>query len=415
MTPAASSHPGLSRAEWRVLILLVASIFINYIDRGNLSVAAPPLKSDLGLTDYELGKLLSSFFWTYSGIQLIGAAGWLVDRFSVGWVLAIAYFLWSGATAASGAVTTFGALLALRLVLGVSESVAYPAYSKILAGGFPEYHRGLANALIDAGSKIGPALGTLMGGVLMARFGWRAFFVTLGLGSMLWLIPWLIWMPRDTAAQAAQARDCASAAEILTRGKAWGIFFGHFAGNYYWYFLLTWLPFYLVRERGFSMSRMGFLGGLTYLTISVATVAGGYFSDRWIRAGGTPTRVRKSFTTIGLAGATVILPVASVHSENLAIVLLLIASFFYGLFSSNHWAIAQTVSGPKAAGKWTGLQNGVANLAGVIAPWLTGAVAQWTGSFVPAFVVTACIALAGASMYVFVVGEVAPIAWKERS
>jgi MFS family permease len=199
----------LSQRMWIVLALLVFSVFINYIDRGNLSTAAPLLKRELSLSPKEMGVLLSSFFWTYAAFQIV--SGWLVDRFNVNWVIAGGFFLWSAATAGTGLVTGFGALLILRMILGMGESVAYPAYSKILAGNLPEYHRGLANALIDAGSKCGPALGTLLGGMLMARFGWRPFFIVLGCVSMLWLPPWFRWMPRGETRRLASARFSAMA------------------------------------------------------------------------------------------------------------------------------------------------------------------------------------------------------------
>ena len=99
-------------------------------------------------------------------------------------------------TAVTGLATTFTALFIMRLVLGAGESVAYPCYSLILARYFPEQHRGVANSLINAGSKLGPALGTLLGGLLIARIGWRALFVILGFGALIWLIPWMMWRPR---------------------------------------------------------------------------------------------------------------------------------------------------------------------------------------------------------------------------
>src|SRR5437868_5947124 len=172
-TPSMTVRTRLSGALTLVLILLACSVFINYIDRGNLSIAAPLLKGELKISDSQLGLLLSSFFWTYALFQIV--SGWMVDRFNVNWVIAGGFFLWSAATAATGLIHGFVALMALRLILGMGESVAYPSYSKILARHFPEYHRGLANALIDAGSKCGPAIGTLLGGVLMARYGWRPF------------------------------------------------------------------------------------------------------------------------------------------------------------------------------------------------------------------------------------------------
>ena len=101
-------------------------------------------------------------------MQLFLIAGWLADRFNVCWILAAGFFLWSGATAVTGATRTFAMMFALRLVLGVGESIAYPSYSRIMANYFPEHHRGMANAVIDAGTKLGPAMGTLLGGFLMA-------------------------------------------------------------------------------------------------------------------------------------------------------------------------------------------------------------------------------------------------------
>src|ERR1035441_3165792 len=174
----------LSKRERWILALLVVSAFINYIDRANLSVGAASIRKELGLTNYQLGLLLSAFFWTYAACQLFALAGWLVDRFHVGWVYAAGFLLWSAATAGTGLSRGFAPLFGLRLLLGIGESVAYPTFARILAT-FPERRRGLANALIDAGTRTGPAVGTLLGGLLMARFGWRIFFVALGLGSML--------------------------------------------------------------------------------------------------------------------------------------------------------------------------------------------------------------------------------------
>src|SRR5579871_3269277 len=177
-----------------VLFLLALSVFINYLDRGNLSIAAPLLKIEFQLSATQLGLLLSSFFWTYS--FFLPVSGWLVDRFDVKWVLACGFILWSAATAATGAVHAFGTLLLARLVLGAGESVSYPACSTILSRYLPEHKRGFANASIIAGMAMGRAVGTLAGGILMSGFGWRPVFLVVGLTSLLWLLPWLRWMPK---------------------------------------------------------------------------------------------------------------------------------------------------------------------------------------------------------------------------
>src|ERR1700736_3347314 len=238
----------------RVLVLLGLSVFINYIDRANLSVAAPLLKSELGLSASQLGILLSAFFWTYSCMQI--PVGWLVDRFEVKWVFAIGFFIWSAATAFTGVVHAFVALVATRVVLGVGESVAYPAYSKIFASHFVERQRGVANSVIGAGQTLGPALGILFGGTLVARFGWRPFFIVLGLVCLLWLLPWFRWMPRTSSHGLMHMKQGPGLSEIVKLRSSWGTWIGHFCSNYFLYFLLTWLPFYLVSDRHFSVDGM---------------------------------------------------------------------------------------------------------------------------------------------------------------
>ena len=406
----AAGPVGASGAQWRVLALLVLSVSINYIDRGNLSIAAPLLKDELGISGSQLGVLLSAFFWTYAVFQIV--SGWLVDRFDVNWVLAGGFFLWSIATTATGIVKGFGLLLMLRLLLGIGESVAYPCYSKILAAHYEEHQRGLANSLIDAGAKCGPALGTLAGGMLMAWFGWRPFFIVLGLGSLLWLPLWFQLMPRSQSEAASVSRQVPGIRRILSFRSAWATFAGHFCSNYFWYFLLTWLPFYLVRERQFSMNTMATVGALAYFVTAVSTTITGWISDRAIAAGATPTRVRKTCTGVGLGSATIIVAVTVVSDPIVSMGLLMLACCAYGVYASSHWAITQTLAGPLAAGKWSGLQNFIANLAGVVAPALTGFVIDRTGQFFWAFATSAGVVLIGAGIYVFVLGPVEPVQWR---
>jgi MFS family permease len=409
-TPTTAVRTRLSGPLTLVLFLLAFSVFINYIDRGNLSIAAPLIKGELQITDSQLGLLLSAFFWTYAMFQIV--SGLLVDRFNVNWVIAGGFFLWSAATAATGFIQGFAALLIFRLILGIGESVAYPSYSKILARHFPEYHRGLANALIDAGSKCGPAIGTLAGGVLMARYGWRPFFIVLGLVSLVWLIPWLRWMPKGHGNVTHGSLKPPGIGQILRQRSAWGSFGGLFCTNYFWYFLLTWLPSYLVRERNFSMNKMAVVGAAAYFAIGLATTISGWLSDRWIAAGAGTTRVRKGFAVVGLSLSTVILGVSIAPNQTIAMAFLMLSCIAFGIYTCSLWSITQTIAGPMAAGKWTGLQNFVGNLAGVVAPWLTGVVLDKTGEFFWAFVVAAAMEFIAVGMFLFVIGKVEQVEWK---
>jgi len=403
---------GLTGKLSAVLVLLGISVFINYVDRGNLSIAAPMLKDELRISATQLGILLSAFFWTYACLQPI--AGWLVDRVNVNWVIAGGFFLWSAATAATGLVHTFSVLFALRLLLGIGESVAYPSYSKIIALNFPEEHRGLANAVISAGLLLGPGIGMLLGGTLMGMFGWRPFFLVLGLASLLWLVPWIKWMPKARAPNKRSATGAPSLAEFLRLRSAWGSCVGLFSCNYVNYFLITWLPFYLVRERHFSMSTMARIGGLAYLLGACSSTFSGWLSDRWIMSGGTPTRVRKTFTGGGLILAGTFLGLSAATGPRTCLVMLVLGVISFGVTSSNVWAITQTLAGPQAAGRWTGFQNFIGNLAGVVAPAVTGFVVGRTGHFYWAFAILLAVTIMGTLSWVFLVGPVEQVVWHKK-
>jgi MFS family permease len=400
-----------SSTPWFLLFLLFVSVMINYVDRGSIATAAPLISRELSLSPLQMGVLFSAFFWSYTGAMV--GAGWTCDRYNICWVLAGGYLLWSVATLCSGLVSTLSALIIFRLALGLGESVAFPAYSRIIANQFSIDRRGLPNAILDSGTKIGPAIGTLVGGLLMARFGWRALFVTLGIVSLMWLVPWSLWGPRQLRWSEGSQREGPSLANILTKRDAWGTFFGNFCCNYAYYFLMTWLPYYLVKVRHLSIARMAVLGSLPLIGSAVTSVTAGWVSDRWIRSGSSPTLVRKTFVVSGLLLATLMVPSAIAKDVNGCIAFLIAAYFAFGLFSSNHWAITQTLAGPFAAGKWTGLQNCCANVAGIVAPYLTGWIVVKTGSFFPAYVSASVILVLGAASYLFVVRAVKPIAWEE--
>lgn len=405
------AHPPrrMTGPQWIFLSLLVLSVFINYIDRGSVGIAGPLLQRELKLDPYEFGKLAAAFFWTYAPMQIV--SGWLVDRFNVNHVYAAGFFVWSVATLITGSISTAAELMLLRLVLGIGESVAYPAYSKIISANFPEHHRGLANGLIDAGSKMGPALGVLLGGLFMADYGWRVFFWSMGFSSLLWLIPWFIWAPKDRLVELKDRVPTPSIGQILKLRAAWGNYLGLLCANYVWYFILLWLPSYFVNERHYTPKQMGVLGSLPYWSVALASSISGIMADRVISAGGQPVRVRKAFIAGGLMFSTLILPAAMVKDQTISLILLSLGCFAFGFFSSNHWALAQTLAGPLAAGKWTGLANAIGNIPGILGPLFTGWVVKETGEYYYAFVVCASFAVLGTISYVLVIDRYETVDW----
>ena len=397
------------------MLLLVVSVLINYVDRSNLSLAVPAIRHQFSLSPVQIGLLLSAFFWTYSLTQLFGIAGYLSDRFPVGWVLATGYILWSGATVMTGAVSGFVALYATRLLLGLGESVAYPCYSRVFAE-LPQQQRGRANAFIDAGTKLGPSIGAFIGGLLLVHFGWRVLFLALGLGGLLWLLPWLKFMPRTNHRAQATGVDRRWVGRLFRLPCAWGCFFGHFAGNYFYYFLLTWMPAYLAGEKKLSIAHMSQLTSALFLLIAVSAISAGYISDALIVHGFSPTAVRRTSVVIGLSTASSLLLLAVVPASlNFWIAIMCFACLGYGAYTSNHWAIAQTLAGTSMAGRWSSVQNGIANLSGVVAPWATGFIVERTGSARMSFVLTGAVALAGAFSWALLVDRVEPVEWGSSS
>ena len=395
-----------------LLLLLSLSILINYIDRGNLSVAAPLLKEELHLTASQLGTLLGAFFWTYMALMVV--SGWLVDCFDVSWVLAGGFALWSLATGFTGVVHGFATLLICRMLLGAGESVAFPAYGKILARHVAQEHRGIANAMITCGMSLGPAIGTLVCGGLMASYGWRPVFVVLGFASLIWIVPWIRWMPKHPSN--SKPSICpASVPEILGRRAFWGAAIGHFCLNYPFYLMILWLPYFLVTERHLSMQEMAREGALFYLMYAIAAPILAGIADSAIRAGASSNFVRKLSMAIGAMVIAASILGCAAASARTSYICLLIMGVGCGFTGPNIFLFAQTLAGPSVVGRWTGLQNCFANLAGVVVAPLTGFVVDRTGQFWWAFVVAASITLIGGLSWVFMVGPLVTLPWPSET
>jgi MFS family permease len=305
------------------------------------------------------------------------------------------------------------ALLAIRVVLGVGESVAFPAYGKILGGHFKEGNRGFANSVIIAGLALGPAVGMLLGGNFVGRFGWRSFFVILGLAGLLWLVPWLAWMPRRAPSSPRISDQRSGVLAILRQRSAWGTCICQFSFNYASYFLVTWLPFYLMRARGLSMTQMAKVGGFVYVLFAISSTVFGKLSDGWVAADGSPTRVRKTLATVGNLGMGIFLAVSAIAPDTVFIWMLALAGAFMGVSACNIWAMTQTLAGPRMVGRWTGVQNFAGNIAGAVAPKLTGILLDRTGHFYWAFFITAVVVWIGALSWIFVVGPVREVDWEK--
>jgi len=390
------------------VLLIAIACLINYVDRGNLSIAASTIQAELHITTGNLGVLLAAFFYSYTAFIFI--SGWLVDRFSANWVFVIGFALWSLATAATGLVHGLFMLLTMRLLLGAGESVIFPCSCKVMASFVPERFRGISNGLMTAGMKSGPAVGALGTGLLMAKYGWRPVFIGIGLVSLLWVPAW-IWVTSQRVPLARPDKASVSALEILRYRCFWSPTVGHFCSNYVMYFMVTWLPFYLQHERGLSLKEMTFVAAAFYACDSLGALSTGWITDILVRSGYSQPRVRKFSMALGGVLAAIMLVGSAFAGPH---------TYFYWLIAlglstgTNGWGpltFAQTFAGPRVAGKWAGLQNGFANFSGMFSPMITGFLAQWTGRFAAPLGMAALVAIIGALSWTSVAessGEIIP-------
>src|SRR4051794_40107166 len=384
-----------ARTSANLLVLLLGTaIFLNYVDRGALPVASPKLIDALRLSPEAYSWAVSAFFWVYAPVQLF--AGWLCDRFSVYRLLGLGILLWAASTLLTGFVGGFASLFVLRIMLGVGESLAFPGSSKIIARHVPAERRGIANAALAMGIALGPAVGTLAGGLMVAHWGWRAMFLVFGAVTLLWLLPWAQAVRGIADGPRPDDGPSVSARALLRKWPLWSMSIVHCLGNYCFYFLLAWLPLFLTKSRGFSITEMTLLASLGYAAQGVCAFGYGHFSDWWTRSGRSEAACRRGMMVASQTlAAGAILGLAFAHTAVAIGLLLCLAGAASAALSMNLYAIAQMFAGPRAAGTWVGVQNAFGNLSGIFGPIVTGSIVDRTG-YANAFYLTAAIAALGA-------------------
>lgn len=406
--PAAARSP--ERVPLAMVVLLGAALMINYIDRGTISTAAPVLEKELHLAPDQLGWVISAFFWAYVCAQPL--VGWCADRLGAARVLATGFAIWSLATVTTGLSTGVRTLVGARLVMGAAESVTYPSALALLAQRVTDRHRARATSILQLGGMIGPALGTTLSVMIMERYGWRIMFISLGLASLLWLLPWRGQLRAPAANRSTDSpQRSPSYADILRQRGLWGTMLGNFCSNYAFYFVFSTLPLYLVHERGLSLLKMGTLTSGFYVCDAISVLATGWLLDAWTRRGASPNRAYKSALMVSAAGVGVCLLTVGNAGLAGAVLLLLATGVMDGMNAPSVCSLVQQFAGPLATGRWMGVQNAVSNTAGIVAPLAAGYLARATGHYTAALWVAGVIALIGLLAWVVVVPPVQPIDW----
>jgi ACS family D-galactonate transporter-like MFS transporter len=392
-----------------ILFVLCLGYFIAYIDRVNISVAAPTLRRELGLTPTELGFIFAAFAYPYAAMQIVG--GWASDRFGPRRVLASLSLLWAIATTLTGVSWSVASLVLFRVLVGVGEGGAFPAATRAFSGWLPVRERGFAQGITHSFARLGGAVTPPIVLAIVARYGWRQSFIVLGVASLAWTAVWLATYtdsperhPWVSSAELSEIRAGSEPAHA-TRGptpwqqiarRMWLVTLVDFCYGWSLWVFLTWLPSYLSDARGFTPDRIALMTTLPLLCGVVGDTLGGVISDAIFRRTGKLRLARCTLLVVGLGGALAFLVPAIITESALAAVYLLAAAFFFlELTNAVLWTLPIDIAG-RFAGTAGGIMNTGFGVAGMISPVVFGVLIQRTGRYEAPLFISAGLLLVGA-------------------
>jgi MFS family permease len=404
-TPPA--FPMSNRGRWTIVGLLFTASLINYFDRATISFALPLISAEMHLGPEAKGVLLSAFFWSYTFMQI--PMGIIADRVNLRWLYGAAFALWSLSQGLMGLAAGLGTLIVFRVLLGIGESIYLPGGSKIVSLLFRPHERGLPAGLFDAGTRTGLVMEGVLVPMMLVNLGWRHTFMVVGFSALVWLVPWLLLTPRSLREPHPHVRSTSGGigralVELVTNRNLVGVCLTFFCFDYYWYFLVNWLPDYLVTARGLTMMRAGIYAALPYLVFGMSEPIGGWLADRLVVRGWTQSRARKTVVTVAFMTGLLLIPAAWAQTPAAAVAFI-IGGCLVGLATGNLLVALQSCAPSSAIGLWTGIYNFIGNLAGIISPLITGFLIAQTGSYVPAFLLAAGLITAGPLAFWFIAQE----------
>lgn len=403
--------------RWAILTLLMLGALIGFVDRVSISsaLAVDSFKDHFALTDVGRGWVNSAFFWSYAIMQV--PMGWVVDRYGVRWPYAVCFFVWCAASAVIGLMSTLWALVLMRLIIGAAEAIVVPATYRWVRNNFDPDRSGAALGFYALGTKFGPALGAPAAAWLIVMFDWRAMFLITGLIGLVWLIPWMIFArerigggPTGDAGKQDSATTPVSFRYILTNRFVLATLVVYFCYNYFTFFCMTWMPAYLVEQRGLSLEEMGLYTFFSFAGIAIVAFLSGWIADVIIGRIGHAIAVRKSFVLAGFAVASTVVLGARAESVEAALFWNVVSLSGLGLATANNLALCSImlIPGP-IVGRVKGIQNTAVAIAGIVAPLMTGWLLDLTGSFVaPMTLIFAFLVLGAATVIIAIKPQWAP-------
>ena len=418
-----------ARLRWFIIALLFVGGAISYLDRAALSVAAPLIAKDMQLDPAQLGIVFSSFFVGYALFCFVG--GFASDRIGPKNVFSIAMTVWSVFCGMTAAATGLVSLLVVRVIFGMGEGPFSSTANKFVSNWFPRPEQASAVGMANAGQPLGAALAGPVVGLLAVAAGWRVSFVVIAVIGLVWTAAWMwlatdrpeqhSWLAPETLRHHARERAERSTqleplplAVYLRRPAILATAFAFFGYAYILYFFLSWFPSYLTMAHHLSIQKMGVVNAIPWLVGFIGLASGGFVCDAIFRMTGNALFARKLVLIVSLIIAAICVALAGVVTGITAVVTLMaITVFFMYLTASTYWAIILDTVAEARVGGVSGFVHLIANLAGIVAPAVTGYLVEWSGSFTSAFALTGGIAIIGALGVALLVHEAQPEAARE--
>lgn len=411
-----ATHTGWGRRH-TLLVLCTTALVLAYVDRVNMAVASIAMREAFGWSQTVKGLVLSAFFVGYLLFLLPG--GLLAARYGGKRVLAVAAVWWSACTLLTplAASVSLGALVAVRIALGVGEAVVLPAVYDLFSRWVPPAERGRAMSRFLAGTPLGQVVGFAASGWLTLHWGWPASFHVFGALGLVFVVSWLAWVANDPATDAriapaerallvdagGTARAGGTAAtpwrRLLGSSALWAIVAAVFCGNWALYMLLSWLPSYFREVHGLGIANSGLYSAAPWVASFVGMLAAGHAGDRAIRRGLRTVTVRRIMTAISLFGlAACLLLLRETRSADPALLLICLAMLLSGAGVAGCFVGPLDIA-PRHASVLIGFVNTLGTLPGIAGVAVTGWLVDVTGGYDAAFLLTAGLAMAGALVY----------------
>ena len=410
-----------SWGRWYILLLISVMYLITYLDRVNISTAAPEISKEFGFDKVTMGFIFSAFVWAYALFQVPG--GWLSDRFGARGVLGSVVTYWSVMTAATASAFGATSFIIVRFLFGVGEAGAFPGATRAMQLWYPQRERGLVQGITHSASRLGAAIAPPIVVLIMTRFGWRPVFYVCGAVGLLWALWWglsyrnlpeehgLVNKAELTQIRGIDANGAINAppiqqqtnvpwAMLVRSPNMWAIMCAYFTYVYCLWIFLSWLPSYLIDARHFTLLKVGLFASLPLFAGVVGDTVGGLATDWLLQKTGSAKIGRRTIAILGLLGCAVCIVPAALTADAYVAVYCLTASMFFLEFTIGpSWAVPMDTGG-KYSGTVSGMMNMAGNIGGALSPMVFGFLVQY-GSWEAPFIVAACLLVAGAAVWAF--------------